>query len=286
MASKQDKINQLVSMGYDPHLAEEAIRINGYVESSLAWLASNQAMVDTYNPEGYSLGGSSSGGQALGGSSSGQALGGSLSEGFGVGETVDVEPVKVLTEEEKAERLAYLQEQIKQRKIEEEAAAEKASIDAEKRRREYGKEVQSANEAFKKQQAELEEIAKRKQKEQDKLALQRVREQIEIDRLNRLGKTEPEKPPIAAEPVIVPTKTYDECVIQVRLSNGQRIESNFEIDATIAAVAEFVMQNRNDGDGAFKLMTSFPRKLYDMDSEVTLTEADLVPRGMLILQKL
>jgi len=49
-------------------------------------------------------------------------------------------------------------------------------------------------------------------------------------------------------------------------------------------VINFVTQNRTDGNRAFYLSTNAPRRKFEeSDMNVTLSEAELVPRGLMIV---
>jgi len=92
----------------------------------------------------------------------------------------------------------------------------------------------------------------------------------------------------ASTEVIVPKKTeqdYNQCTIQVKLTNGQTLKNTFKPTDTLAVVHDWVSKNRTDGNSSFSLCNTFPRKVFS-DQElktITLTDAKLVPRGALII---
>ena len=88
-------------------------------------------------------------------------------------------------------------------------------------------------------------------------------------------------------PAPVEKKEYTECEIQVRMTNGQVLKANFKPSDTIQTVRDYVNKNRSDGSSVFKLMTNFPKKVYESlaDMRKTLSEEGLVPRGSLIMTK-
>ena len=60
---------------------------------------------------------------------------------------------------------------------------------------------------------------------------------------------------------------------QIRLTNGQALTHVFGAKEQLAAVRLYIQLNRTDGEGAFTLMTSFPRKVFtDGDMEKPLSE--------------
>ncbi|KAF9390788.1 hypothetical protein CPC16_004811 [Podila verticillata] len=76
--------------------------------------------------------------------------------------------------------------------------------------------------------------------------------------------------------------------IQVRLLDGSTIRGNFESSHSVQQVHEFVQANL-DARGAkapgFKLMTNFPRTIYEDEAlKLTLEEAKLTPRAQLIVK--
>ncbi|KAF9214264.1 hypothetical protein BGZ59_004024 [Podila verticillata] len=78
------------------------------------------------------------------------------------------------------------------------------------------------------------------------------------------------------------------CQIQVRLLDGSTIRGNFESSHSVQQVHEFVQANL-DARGAkapgFKLMTNFPRTIYEDEAlKLTLEEAKLTPRAQLIVK--
>jgi len=95
---------------------------------------------------------------------------------------------------------------------------------------------------------------------------------------------------VAAAPVTVApaiTKEYNECTLQIRLTNGKTIKQIFKSSDKMRQVFEFVERERSDGVGPFNLMSSFPKKVFDHSNlDTQLSETDLVPRGQLILNKL
>ncbi|XP_071507228.1 UBX domain-containing protein 1-like [Diadema antillarum] len=215
------------------------------------------------------------------------------------------EEIKPLTEDEKREQMAKLQERLKQRKEEKKEQEKKEALEREKMRRKQGKEIGQA-----KQQMELEEAKrladlKKREKMEDKLARQRVKEQIARDRAERAAKEAKRKsgegqlqgsvpaPAATATPTATPAassapkKEYDTSRLQIRLSNGSALTQSFGAMEPLAAVRVYVELNRTDGQsGPFSLMTPFPRKIFTSeDMEKPLKELGLVPSAVLTVTR-
>ncbi|KAF9331568.1 hypothetical protein BG006_005563 [Podila minutissima] len=78
------------------------------------------------------------------------------------------------------------------------------------------------------------------------------------------------------------------CQIQVRLLDGSIIRGDFEPGHSVQQIHEFVQANldaRGVNAPGFKLMTNFPRIIYENDAlKQTLEEAKLTPRAQLIVK--
>uniref|UniRef100_A0A6B2LB53 UBX domain-containing protein n=1 Tax=Arcella intermedia TaxID=1963864 RepID=A0A6B2LB53_9EUKA len=299
--SREQNINYLVEMGFPRELAAEAIKINGYVEPSIAWCIKKQQ-----SEIGYSLGGTGPTGQALGGGGAGNTLGGAgQTLGGGGGQTLGGEsghsvhqdvvapPEEVkhhMTEAEREAAMQRIKERIAEKKRQDEIDNERSELEKEKMRRVEGKEAQAAKEAWAKAEAEREAMIKKRDKERERLAKEKVREQIRIDQINReaeekkrKGETVPQQQaPVAKPPSEEPKKEYSSCVIQIRMPDNSRIEHTFPITSTVRDVLTFVMQNRKDGKAnRIQLSTTFPKKSYtESNLGTTLKDADMVPRGL------
>ncbi|XP_052769953.1 UBX domain-containing protein 1-like [Mya arenaria] len=210
------------------------------------------------------------------------------------------EEVKALSEQEKKEQLARLQERLKQKRLEKEAEEKKAEIQREKQRRHLGKDVVSAKERM--AEIEMKKIAeqRKREKNEERIARQRVKEQIEKDKRDRAAKfgkastesgasaasspPQPAAPPASSAPT--EKKEYTDARLQIRLTNGQALTHSFSAKESLAAVRVYVEMNRTDPPGAFNLMTSFPRKVFTPeDYEKPLVELGLVPSAVLMVSK-
>lgn len=205
------------------------------------------------------------------------------------------EEIKPLSEEEKKEQLKKLETIIKQRRAEKAEQESKEALEREKSRRKTGQELTHVRQKM--QEEEIKQLAelKKREKLEAKLAKQHVLEQIERDkqaRREKFGMVAPNPPavsPCVPEKVVVsptPNQTYDECRIQVRLTNGQCLTHTFRPNEELAAVRLFVQMNRTDGSAPFSLMTNFPKKVFtEEDMNAPLNTLGLVPSAVLIVCK-
>jgi hypothetical protein len=286
--SREQNISFLMEMGYDREMATEAIRINGYVEPAIQWCIKKQQQQSAV---GYTLGGS----QPLGSGGGGQTLG-STTDPAAVDPLPEIppeippEPKKQMTPEEKEAALQKIKQRIEEKKKEATVESERSEIEREKLRRTEGKEAQAAKEAWEKAEAERIASIKKREKELDKMAKDRVLEQLRIDRLNRdaeekrrKGETSvQQQPPTQENPSSAP-KTYNTCSVQIRMPDNTRLQGEFKPDDTIATVLAYVNANRKDGRRPLGLSSSYPKILFTGElSETLLSDAGLVPRGMLM----
>ncbi|ORX69084.1 hypothetical protein DL89DRAFT_268120 [Linderina pennispora] len=201
------------------------------------------------------------------------------------------EAVKPLTEEEKAARLAEIQDKI--------AAKRKAQADKDKEeqrrnemiRRKAGQEEQDIREKLQTQE-QLKAIAKQRQeKELDKLARQRVKEQIESDRKERearrrrdsaqdAAKQQQQQKPSMLQAGVPKVAAGSQARLQIRpMSKGLgdigHITHVFESSQTLADVT---------GVKHFKLAMTFPRKEFGEKHQTkTLAELGLAPSAALAM---
>lgn len=186
------------------------------------------------------------------------------------------EEKKPLTEDEKQAQLLLLEEKLKQKRQAREEEEKRDALDREKVRIKMGKEMAEA-----KRKMEEQEMAKildqrRREKEEEKVARDRVRAQIEADKAARRAKlsgepTSPTGPGIATAPMVSPVaapslsaalkKDYATTKIQIRLPDGKAVTEEFNVLENLAAVKVFIEVNHYDLP--FRLMTAYPRKVFD-----------------------
>lgn len=132
---------------------------------------------------------------------------------------------------------------------------------------------------------------RKKEKEDEFRARQRVKEQIEADKLARKAKfagNQQQDGPVEAKPESVavpaqkkPAALYTDVRLQIRLLDGKCIiiyfffrtkinrllsgkalTQSFGAKEPLSAVRLYIEMNRTDGDCPFKLMTSFPKRIF------------------------
>ncbi|XP_077522776.1 UBX domain-containing protein 1-like [Amblyomma americanum] len=210
-----------------------------------------------------------------------------------------VEEIKPLTEEEKQEKAKKLEEKIRQRRLEREEKEKKEAIEREKERRKFGQEIATSRQKMEEQEMLKLAEEKKREKMEAMLAKKKVLEDIERDKQERREKfnmgaaatASAPKPAAAgaaaaAPAPVEPKKDYDQCRLQIRLTNGQTLTQTFGANEELAAVRLYVELNRTDGDQPFTLMTNFPRKVFtEEDYMKPLNALGLVPSAVVILTK-
>ncbi|KAL3997772.1 UBX domain family protein [Acanthocheilonema viteae] len=206
------------------------------------------------------------------------------------------ETVKPLTEEEKKERLAALQNKLKEARAKKEDEERKETLEKEKRRRLEGKSMAKVEEERKEMEMKKMLEEKKREKREEIEARKRVLEQIRLDRearkLNeqlRLQSTAvPVNTPLSAVNKISPIKDDGYCQIQVRLLDGSIIKEKFKSDEPLSHVRLWVeMHDKDTMDGIpFTLMTPFPRKIFtDEDMEAPIKVLGLVPSANMVVTR-
>lgn len=184
------------------------------------------------------------------------------------------EEKKPLTEEEKKAQLAALEEKLKQKRLEREEKEKLEALDREKTRIRSGKDLLEARRKMEEiEMAKIIETRKR-EKIEEKMAKERVRAQIAADKEARRAKMAGETPNPSA-PVVehatpssstsmgnTPPKKYSSTKIQIRLPDGSSVVETFDAKEQLSAVRLFI-QLKQGIEVPFRLMTSFPRKVFD-----------------------
>ncbi len=208
--------------------------------------------------------------------------------------------LKELTEEEKREQKERLEElRVKKRK-EREEQERKDELEKERRMRQEGKALSGLKREIEDQEIRRLAEERRREKEETRLHKERIKAQIEADkqaRREREAELRGEKPKEAApppkpaeQPKSEESKEYTEARLQIRLRGGAPIVHTFKAKETLSAVRLFVQLNGGDAGGggveAIKLMTSFPRRVFEEeDYEKPLDALGLVPSAVLMVQK-
>lgn len=203
-----------------------------------------------------------------------------------------------LTAEEKAEKLAKLEEKRLENRAKREQKEKEEAREKEKARLASGKDMGEIRQALAEQEIKKLAVLRRQEKEDDKKAKARVLAQIEADKAARRLEKEAERaekegrkpPPAAAHAAAAAPaakKDYTETRVQIRLPSGAPLVQSFGVKEPLSAVRLFVQMNRQDGaTGDVKLMTSFPKKVFvEEDFENTLENLGLVPSAVLMVTK-
>ncbi|KAL3269937.1 hypothetical protein HHI36_008994 [Cryptolaemus montrouzieri] len=203
------------------------------------------------------------------------------------------EEKKPMTEEEKREQLAKIEAKLRQRRLDREAREKLEELEREKNRIKSGKELLEAKKKYEEQEMKKILDQRKREKEEERLARQRVKDQIEQDKLARRAKFsgKPEETQ-SIKPVSVPASNprpasnYSEVRLQIRLTDGSSLTQTFQAKEPLSAVRLYIEMNRNDTEGPFNLMTTFPKKIFSADDyEKPLDTLGLAPSAVLIVSK-
>jgi len=284
MSGRKAMLATLGDMGFGPNRSKRALKATEYkgVEPAMEWLlsnADNDALDDPISEEEED--------PKMETESSDSKL-----------------TLKPLTEEEKKAKLERLEVLRKQKRAEREEREKKEAIEKEKKRITDGKDMTDIK--LQLEQQEIRKLAelKRREKQEEKAAKAKILAQIEADKIARRAKfnmktpeggapaespATPAAPPPAAAAAAspAPKKDYTEARLQIRQTNGQPLVHNFGVKEQLAAVRLFVEMNRTDGGvGPVKLMTNFPKKVFnEEDYDNSLENLGLVPSAVLMVTK-
>lgn len=175
-----------------------------------------------------------------------------------------------LTEEEKKQKLAQLQDLLAEKRKEKAQADAAEAREREKIRRHTGQDISLAKE--KQQELEMKKALedKRREKEADRQAKLKIKAQIEADKQARIEKAAELKRIREGLPQTVPApaavkvpvarvdgSSYAKARIQIRVPNGPALVQTFPADQTLQESVYKFVENR--GYSHFVLSTSFPR---------------------------
>jgi len=204
------------------------------------------------------------------------------------------ESIKPRTAEEIEAQKRQLEEKLIRLRKEREEREKNEAIEREKSRRKQGHQITDLRQKV--QETEMKKLAEERRR--DKLEAERkkqlVKERIAQDREDFKRANDPHAdaaptptPKIQAAPVPVEKRSYDECKIQVRLTDGKTMVQTFKAKEQLAAVRLWIEINRTDAKGAFGLLQTFPRKQYNEDDMMrTLEDLGLVPASSLIVTRI
>eukprot|EP01125_Pyxidicula_operculata_P016477 TRINITY_DN5676_c0_g1_i1.p1 TRINITY_DN5676_c0_g1~~TRINITY_DN5676_c0_g1_i1.p1 ORF type:complete len:333 (-),score=115.56 TRINITY_DN5676_c0_g1_i1:84-1082(-) len=214
-----------------------------------------------------------------------------------------------LSEEEKRAQLEKLQQKIAERKLKKQDEDEKEKLEKEKQRRENQKQLEASKEKWKREKEQKEQEQQRREKLEAKIAHEKIKQKVEEDRLARKrqqeqtessstsSNTTPSTTATTNQPATTPattptttsipsSKQHDSCTLQIRLTNGSKLEAKFELNDTVGTVFDYVKKNRTDGSAPFTLLMTYPKKSFtESMRDVPLSSTELVPKAVLILTK-
>lgn len=272
----------LVEMGFDQKQSDLALKKTGNssVQSAMDWILSHPDWESELPESSHDAGAEATAEQG----------------------TEDAEPKpepKPLTDEEKAEKAAALQDRLNQareKRLEEE---KKERIEKEKTRRKEGKEIGTIKEEYQAKMMRKQAEERKRQKLADAAAKKRVQEQIAADKAARLARSQSEKSTAAiAETSGVVREKREEAAktrptatntrIQLRLPDGKRLVQVFEADETLSALIRYAYMNTGLEESAFRLVSGGmpPQKFTEADREKTLADLSLVPSAVVMVQKM
>lgn len=205
------------------------------------------------------------------------------------------EEKKPLTEEEKKAQLVLLEERMKEKRKEREEREKAEALERERLRIKSGKDLQDAKQRLQDQEMQKLVEQRRRDKLEDQKAREKVRAQIEADKQARKLAASGGVAPVVAAPAPAPAPvntasakvSYDQARIQLRLPNGQALSQTFGAKEPLAAVRLFLEMNAQSViQEGFKLMTTFPKKIFGTDDyEKPLDTLGLVPSAVIIVSK-
>lgn len=285
---------QLIDMGFTAELVKKALlkTSNSGIQSALDWIEAHPNALDATSEEeeqeeeivtetANSLKCDTCG-RLLKDSTAAQAHAEKTDH---VGFSESTLAIKPLTAEEKATKMAELQERMIKRKAERAKLAIEEIKAREKIRRTSGVEMQVIREKLERDAMTKEVEDRKREKEADRVARDLIRKQLELDKQERVQQALERKGLAKAAPLVAPvlsTAKYDETRIQIRLESGL-LTNTFKATDKLAVVYAYVQLNQEKSD--FKLMQTYPRRVLDaglLDS--TLKELNLVPSASLIIQ--
>lgn len=294
-AGRSAALSTLIDMGFGENRARRALKAtnNKGVETAMEWLLSNSANDTLDDPL----------------TDEDQELDEEKAESSDPKLTL-----KPMSEEEKKAKLERLEELRKKKRAEREEREKKEALEREKKRIEDGKGMTDMKQQLEQQEIRKMAELKRREKQEEKAAKAKILAQIEADKVARREKFNMKSPEGGSgATAVAPTnaaaaasntqpqpgtssssspaakKDYTETRLQIRQTNGQPLVTSFGVKEQLAAVRLYVQLNRTDGiegTAAVKLMTNFPKKVFEEDDyENSLENLGLVPSAVLMVMK-
>lgn len=190
---------------------------------------------------------------------------------------------EVLTPEERKKRANDALLKARKRRQEMDKQAE---LERERDRIRSGKEVLEAKRKHEENERKIAVEKKRKEKREAALQKKRVQELVAADRAARrekyggapVAKKVEEKPKEAPKPAPPPTGGK----LQLRFSDGTRMEQHFEPEHTLKDVVDAIVSEKGVTEDRVKLTTMYPKRTFgEEEYGGNLVELKLLPRGVL-----
>ena len=200
--------------------------------------------------------------------------------------------MKPRTKEEIEEAKKSLQDKLIKMRTEKAEKEKQEEIEREKQRRKQGREIHEMRQ--KHDEEEMKRIAeeRRREKRDAEAHRQRVKAEIAKDREDLKKRQQGEQqqqtttPAVIQAPVTVEKRSYDDCKIQVRLTDGKTLQHTFRAKEQLAAVRLWIEINRTDEHAPFSIIQPFPRKQYTEDDMMrTLEDLGLVPASNILISR-
>lgn len=269
MGLKED----MIGMGFGENRAARALQAVHYesLERAIAWLECHENDPDIDDPV------TESAGNVLGSAAD-------TTEQSGLGEEVPT----MLTDEERAEKLAATKARIAAKRAEVEQKDKEDAVMREKIRRKDGQSLGEMREKVQRDEMQKAAEDRRKQKIADAQSKKAILEEIARDRAAKKAAqsgavpVQPAQPATPAQPA--PVRNYNDCRLQLRLPTGQPLINTFQAEDTLGDVVAFIRDTA--GLESISLMTSFPRRQFPQsDYALSLKSLGLCPSSVIIVSK-
>lgn len=191
---------------------------------------------------------------------------------------------EVLSPEERKKRANEALLKARQKRVEMDKQAE---IERERDRIRSGKEVLEAKRQHEENERKRAVEKKRKEKREAALQKKRVQELVAADRAARREKYGKKKDEVVEQPKEAPKPKPAPPPptggkLQLRFSDGSRMDQHFEPEHTLKDVVDAVVKEKGVSEARVTLSTMYPKRTFGVDEYGgTLVELKLLPRGVL-----
>lgn len=208
------------------------------------------------------------------------------------------EQMKLMTDEEKAQRLAELKVKLQEKRKLDAIKAEEEQRRNDQIRRKATKDTMEMKRELEEKQALKAAQERLREKQEEKQLRERIKQQIAEDRQRMKEKAAQEKrlaegKPLvmeSAKPLVAQTTSSitDSVRLQIRLPDGKSLRESLPSSMTLRKLLELVQEKTGFGLGMYGLMIPLPPRDFDGDSEAdsTLASLGLCPSASLVLRRL